>query len=119
VTKAAENDGQSKPFGIVMQEGIGAKYPGKDRSSEDHINIAGEVFKLDQNLFEIKQGEAADSIIATIKTIEAEERVYQERACSVTFTSDSLFKEGVNLILLAQKRDMWLGTYDIDCTIDG
>jgi len=38
---------QGDTFGIVMQEGIGQKYTGKDRASEDHININGEVHKLD------------------------------------------------------------------------
>ena len=34
-------------FGIVMQEGIGQKYKGVDRASEDQININGSVHKLD------------------------------------------------------------------------
>lgn len=38
---------QGDTFGIIMQEGIGQKYTGKDRASEDHININGEVHKLD------------------------------------------------------------------------
>ena len=36
-----------KAFAIVMQDGIGSNYSGKDKSSEDHISINGEVFKLD------------------------------------------------------------------------
>lgn len=35
-------------FGIIVQEGIGVKYRGLDRASEDHININGKVYKLDQ-----------------------------------------------------------------------
>ena len=36
-------------FAIAVQEGIGAKYSGKDRASEDFISINGEVHKLDQS----------------------------------------------------------------------
>lgn len=45
-----------------MQDGIGSNYTGKDRASEDHININGEVFKLDRTVvfFEIDEKENAE-----------------------------------------------------------
>ena len=45
-----------------MQDGIGSQYTGKDRASEDHININGEVFKLDRTkvFFEIDEDELAE-----------------------------------------------------------
>ena len=112
------SDGRS--YGIVMQEGIGAKYPERDRASEDHINIAGEVFKLDQTLINVKPAEKADQIVATLNTIDSEQgtKAFAERSCNVTFKSDSLYTEGINLGLVAQRRYMWVGTYDIDCKID-
>ncbi len=65
-------------FGIVMQEGIGSKYKGKDRASEDHININGEVFKLDQSNIKItfdqeiydSKGEVVN--LVTMKTTSSE-----------------------------------------------
>ena len=45
-----------------MQEGIGTKYTGKDRASEDHISINGEVFKLDRTVvfFELDEERQAE-----------------------------------------------------------
>ena len=114
-----------KSFGLVMQEGIGAKYTGKDRATEDHININGEVFKLDQISMDVqedqKRSEATGSrqITVNFKTIADETAVFPERVCEGTFTSDALRQEGINLVLLAQKRDYWLGKFDLNCTIDG
>ena len=38
---------EGESFGIVLQQGLGSKYKGVDRATEDHINIDGKVFKLD------------------------------------------------------------------------
>lgn len=59
------------------------------------------------------------AITATFKTIDDERKIFSERKCQVNFKSDALFQEGINLVLIAQKRDYWLGTYDVTCTIDG
>ena len=65
-----------------MQEGIGSKYTGVDRASEDHISINGEVFKLDKTtvFFELDEEKNAQKSgmselmgenywIVTLKTI--------------------------------------------------
>ncbi len=77
MVQGATYDGDT--FGIVMQEGIGSKYKGKDRASEDHININGEVFKLDQSDIkisydqEIYDTKGAIVNLITIKTTSSEQ----------------------------------------------
>ena len=53
-------------FGIILQEGIGSGYSGVDRASEDHININGEVHKLDQTDFEVKP--EGEGVVVTMQT---------------------------------------------------
>ena len=117
------NDGRA--FGLVMQEGIGDQYTGKEKASEDHISINGEVFKLDKIIMDVQLdqertdaiGERAISV--HMKTIEDESAKFADRKCVMTFKSDALFREGFNLVFLAYKRDYWVGKYDISCTIEG
>ena len=100
-----------------MQEGIGQKYSKTDRASEDHVNINGEVFKLDQTLVQIKPSAdgAADNAIH-MSTYQGEKK-FSSNYCNVVFTSEKQFTEGVNLVLIAQRRYWHLGTYEIECSI--
>ena len=36
-----------KTLGIIMSDGIGSGYSGRDRATEDHVNYNGKVHKLD------------------------------------------------------------------------
>ena len=112
-------------YGILLQAGIGSKYTGADRASEDQININGEVFKLDQIKMEHKVNDERSAASGNqeqdvhFSTLEGEEKRFPENSCKVVFKSDKVYKEGVNLVLLAHRRDLHMGTYDIDCIIEG
>ena len=54
-----------------------------------------------------------------LSTISEDKRVFPQRSCSLTFHSDMKTFEGINLLFFAHRRDFELGTFDIDCTIDG
>lgn len=99
MVQGATYDGDT--FGIVMQEGIGSKYKGKDRASEDHININGEVFKLDQSDIKISfDQEIYDTTgqivnLVTMKTTSSEQNQYPGNSCELSFRSELTLSEGV------------------------
>lgn len=108
-----------------MQVGIGSSYSSADRASEDHININGEVFKLDQTMVEFKLNEEKSAATGNTEsdvymtTLEGEKKAFPDNSCKMIFSSDKMYKEGVNLVLIAHRRDWHIGTYEIDCNIDG
>ena len=112
-------------YGILVQAGIGSKYTSADRASEDQININGEVHKLDQMHVEMKVNEERSAATGNTETdvhfstVEGDNKRFPENSCKVVFKSDKMYWEGVNLVLIAHRRDLHMGTYDIDCTIDG
>ena len=111
-------------YAIVMQEGIGSKYKETDRASEDHVNINGKVYKLDQSNFHFEYDEKKAKETGEHKwtlTIETTQnsKIFEENYCKLTFNSALNINEGVNLVFLAQRRYLELGYYDIDCEIEG
>ena len=62
--------------------------------------------------------------IVSLKTIagqdeegEGEKKIYPENKCELSFKQQVKFAEGVNLLLLQQRRDLEVGHYDVKCTI--
>jgi len=108
-------------FGIILQEGIGSKYSALDRASEDHINVNGEVFKLDQADFQVERIEAdgKKAFKVAISTRSGDSMHFPENTCKLSFESSLYLKEGINLVLLAHRRDFFYGTYSVDCTVQG
>ena len=108
-----------------MQEGVGYKYKKADRASEDHININGEVYKLDQTLIEFKAdpnrpgGTDQEYLDVHMQSLTGDKAIFPSNRCEMTFTPEKNFTDGVNLILVAFRRYWKLGHYDINCTIDG
>ena len=39
-----------RTVGVVLSDGIGSGYTGLDKASEDHVNVAGKVHKLDSSV---------------------------------------------------------------------
>ena len=101
------------------------KYTKTDRASEDHININGEVHKLDQTIFEFKvnperpNATSEEELDIYMSTYEGERQVFPSNKCKVVFTPEKTFTEGLNLALIAHRRYWKIGTYDINCRIDG
>lgn len=52
-------------------------------------------------------------------TYNGENKNFPSNTCKVVFSSEQMYKEGVNLMLLAHRRDWHIGTYEVDCEIDG
>jgi len=112
-------------YGFVLQEGIGTKYQGADRASEDHININGEVHKLDQMKIEFKKNEERSAANGNTESdvhfsvVESDKHSFPQNKCTVVFKSEKEYKEGINAVIIAHRRYLHMGTYDVDCSIEG
>ena len=105
-----------KTLGIVMQDGIGSRYTGRDRATEDHINYNGKVHKLDQTIVEFDSDNLMNPIRAN--TIKGEKR-FTNNSCSLIYSAKHRDHDGVNLFLLAFVRDVTYGYANGNCIIDG
>lgn len=114
-------------FGISIQEGIGRGYSGTDRATEDTITIDGKVYKLDRSTFEFTTNgddrptfdfnlKGSDIFDKEIKTI-TEGKVFPDNSCELTFRQDAAFADGLNLVILAHRREYQLGKYDVKCRV--
>ena len=73
-----------KTLGIVMTDGIGSGYSGRDRATEDHINYNGKVYKLDQTIVDFD----ADNLMNPIRanTLPKDKRKFANNSCSLIFS---------------------------------
>ena len=105
-----------KTLGIVMQDGIGSEYSGRDRATEDHINLNGKVHKLDQTIVKFDN----DNLMNPIRAYTSNEtRRFENNSCNLIFSPAHKTNEGVNLFLLALMRDMAYGSATGTCVIEG
>ena len=72
-----------KTLGVVMQDGIGSGYSGRDRATEDHINYNGKVHKLDMTVVEFD----ADNLMNPIRanTVKKDKK-FENNSCSLIFS---------------------------------
>ena len=54
----------------------------------------------------------------TIETT-SESKVFPDNHCKVVFNSDQKFKDGLNFVVVAHVRNWELGTFEVDCQIEG
>ena len=105
-----------KTLAIVMQDGIGSEYSGRDRATEDHVNYNGKVYKLDQTTVEFD----SDNIMNPIRAYTARDnRRFENNSCNMIFSPAYKGNEGINLFLVAFVRDMAYGSATGTCVIDG
>ena len=105
-----------KSVGVFMTDGIGSKYVGTDRATADQISVDGKVYKLDQTKLQFNAANLQDKVSA--ETI-LEGRHFEKNGCKLSYQAKYKEDEGVNLAVLAHRRNVTYGYFIGFCEVDG
>ena len=105
-----------KSIGAFMTDGIGSQYGFTDRATADQISIDRKVYKLDQTKLNFNPANLKDTV--TAETI-LEGRHFETNSCKLSYKAEYKEDEGVNLAVLAHRRNVTYGYFTGFCEVDG
>jgi hypothetical protein len=114
-----------RTFSFIVEDGIGTvQYKGKDRATEDHVNLDGKVYKLGQSKV---MGLDIESFISPeISTEEADILLTtqpfgedQKSFCEMRYRPTHKATEGVNIVYIQHMRWVSYGKFTGNCHVEG